>query len=205
MISVIDYGCGNLGSVVNMLQRVGHQATVIRTAEEILAAEKLILPGVGAFDTGMSQLRQNGLVEALEERVIAQGVFLLGICLGMQLLLASSDEGQTEGLGWIPGRVAKLKADPERRLRVPNMGWREVHANSDAKLFDAADASPRFYFVHSYYAADVPEAYVAATSVFDTPFPCAVQHETVFGTQFHPEKSHRFGMALMKNFAELKR
>ena len=204
MISVSDYGCGNLGSVVNMLQRVGHRATVIRTPEEVLAAEKLILPGVGAFDTGMSRLRENGLAGALEERVIRQGTCLLGICLGMQLLLESSEEGDAPGLGWIPGRVSRLGPDAERKLRVPNMGWREVHARKGAALFDSEEATPRFYFVHSYYAADVPEAYVAATAVFGEPFTCAVQRENVFGTQFHPEKSHRYGMALIQKFAELK-
>jgi len=202
MISVLDYGCGNIGSIVNMLRRVGQPSTVIRTPEEVLRSQKLILPGVGAFDTGITYLRQGSFQEALEERVLRQGIPLLGVCLGMQLLLEASEEGQQPGLGWVPGRAVRFQFAPAEKLRVPHMGWTQVHAAPGAKLFEQTDEPSRFYFAHSYRATQVPESWAAAHADYGGRFVCALQKDNIYATQFHPEKSHRHGMELLKRFAE---
>ena len=203
MISIVDYGCGNLGSISNMLRKVGSPSQVVSTADEILSASKLILPGVGHFDHGMAHLNAHGLVPALEQRVLGDKVPILGICLGMQLLLGSSEEGTLPGLGWVPGRVVRFQVPDSTRLRIPHMGWSEVEAITGATLFAGFDSTPRFYFVHSYHAADVPAASVAAWAYYGERFVCALQHDNIHATQFHPEKSHRYGLHLLRQFAEL--
>lgn len=214
MIGVIDYGCGNMGSIVNMLLRTGHEAVVIDRPEQAEDVTQLVLPGVGAFDAGMRHLAERGWVDALDRQVRQDGKPLLGICLGMQLLLESSEEGTQPGLGWIPGRVIRFSnrnADGSPR-RVPHMGWNTVAPAANSHLladwFDS-DERPRYYFVHSYHAADVEPSAVAGTTRYgDEAFTSAIESRgngmTVMATQFHPEKSHRFGIALLNRFAELK-
>jgi glutamine amidotransferase len=198
-ITVVDYGVGNVGSVVNMLKRVGARVEVASDAEGVGRAEALLLPGVGHFDAGMRLLHERDLVRVLERRVHGAQVPVLGICLGMQMLGEGSDEGARPGLGWIAGRCRKLA--PEGGLPVPHMGWSET-AGRDPVLFGETGPSPRFYYVHSYHLVCASASDVAATCEYGGEIvTAAVRRGHVFGTQFHPEKSHRFGLGLMTGFA----
>jgi len=201
-IGIISIGAGNLGSIPNMLKRLGVTAFIATNPDEIARAEKLILPGVGAFDTAMNSLRDRSLVGILGERVLGDRVPLLGICLGMQLLAERSDEGQTAGLGWISGAVRRLPVERNdgKRLLVPHMGWNTVRVEKASPLFHNLDSNSRFYFVHSYYFACDNQDDALATTEYGIRFPSAVQKGHIQGVQFHPEKSHRFGLQLLRNF-----
>jgi len=207
LISIIDYGVGNLGSVQNMLKHIGVKSQIVKTPLEIQAADKIILPGVGSWDNGMSKLKDSGFLTALNKRVLDDKVPVLGICLGMQLLLNCSEEGTLPGLGWIEGKVKKFdfifQQNENKKLRIPHMGWNIVKASALTKLTQFDDEETRFYFVHSYYAKIDNSHDVLMTCNYGYEFTCAIHHENIWGVQFHPEKSHKFGMALMKNFAEL--
>lgn len=203
MIAIVDYGVGNLASIGNMLRKIGASSVVTSDEKEIARAEKLILPGVGSFDYGMQSLEERGLTRVLNDRVIGDGVPVLGICLGVQLFTRGSDEGQAAGLGWIPGRTVRF--DRERLSsahRIPYMGWANVEAAADSRLLCGLPAESRFYFVHSYHLQCEASGDVIAFAVHGYPYPAAVERDNVIGVQFHPEKSHRFGMALLKNFVE---
>lgn len=199
-VSIVDYGLGNLGSVANMLKRVGALNNRVTAPDEILAAERILLPGVGAFDKGTALLRDAGLVEALRE-FAASGRPLLGICLGMQLLLDSSEEGVSEGLGLIPGRSRRFEG--ASGLRVPHMGWNSVTPRRGDPLFASLPDDNRFYFVHSYRVVPTREEDVLATTTYGASFASMIRRDNVIGAQFHPEKSHAFGMVVLRNFAEL--
>jgi glutamine amidotransferase len=200
---IVDYGMGNLGSILNMLKHVGVDSMISAEPAEIEAAGKLILPGVGAFDNGMKNLAERGLVPLLRQRVDA-GVPILGICLGAQLLFERSEEGVLPGLGWIRGQVTRFAfPEGERRLKVPHMGWNVVESRQPSPLFEGASGEQRFYFVHSYYMSCADERDVLSTTPYGQTFVSGVQRGNVYGVQFHPEKSHKFGMRLLKNFAEL--
>ena len=207
MISIVNYGVGNLGSIANMLSHIGVESQIISTSEEILAAEKLILPGVGAFANAMKELNTRGFIDPLNEAVLEKKTPVLGICLGMQLLCEGSEEGDAvgAGLGWIKGTARKFDFSAlDQRLRIPHMGWKEVDVPKEGRLFDPGERErQRFYFVHSYHmvCADVED--VAATADYGYPFTAAVEKGHIFGAQFHPEKSHRFGMTLLENFAKV--
>lgn len=204
MIGVVDYGVGNLGSVLNMLKRVRVLARVVADAGGLRGVEKLILPGVGAFDPAMTRLAESGLLEALHDRVMRDGTPVLGLCLGMQLLTEGSQEGRLPGLGWIPGNTRRFRFDEDKdRLKIPHMGWNTVRPRPGAALFRGLEDEARFYFVHSYHVVCARDGDIAATVRHGYEFTAAVQSGHVFGTQFHPEKSHRFGMRLLRNFGEL--
>lgn len=201
MISVLDDGIGNIGSILNMLKKVGAQARAVTDAAGVLASDKLILPGVGTFDAGMALLNQSGMREALDEKVAA-GTPLLGICLGMQMLGRGSEEGPGDGLCYIPFDLKRFRLPQSSGLKVPHMGWDEVAVvQQGAALVSELPDEPRFYFVHSYYAVCDDPADVLMTCEYGHPFAAAVHRANVWGTQFHPEKSHRFGMALLRAFA----
>jgi len=202
MITVIDYGMGNVGSILNMLKKIRVAAAVSSGIEDIRAADKLILPGVGAFDNGIRSLNERGLIELLQERIIEDRIPILGVCLGMQLLTESSEEGNLKGLGFIRARTVRFKFE-KNNLKVPNMGWNFVEIKKESKLFKKMDRNSRFYFVHSYYVVCENKEDILATTVYGFPFVSAFEVENIFGVQFHPEKSHKFGMQLLKNFAEL--
>ena len=203
MIVVIDYGMGNLGSILNMLKKVGAQATISSDSAVIGAADKLILPGVGAFDAGMQRLHELNLVETLTRRVTREHTPVLGVCLGMQLLTQGSEEGDLPGLGWIEGRTRRFAFGPEHGgLKVPHMGWNTVSCKKEAPLFAGLEPDSRFYFVHSYYVRCARREDVLATTTHGVEFDSAVSRGNIMGTQFHPEKSHRFGMAVLANFVE---
>jgi len=207
MISIIDCGMGNLGSVKNMLKHIGVESEIISTPSDIITAKKIILPGVGSWDNGVKKLHESGLLEALNNRVLRDKVPVLGICLGMQLLLESSEEGSLPGLGWIEGTVNKFDFSDDSfknmKLRVPHMGWNVIETNKASYLTDDLVGETRYYFVHSYHAVVTHQSDALMTCNYGYPFTCAVQKDNIWGTQFHPEKSHKFGMALMKKFAEI--
>ena len=206
MITIVNYGMGNLGSIQNMLQRIGVKARISSSREEILEAEKLILPGVGAFDTGMANLAQSGLREVLDEMVLVRQTPVLGVCLGMQLLTRSSEEGRLPGLGWIDAETIRFRFDPKTTgLKIPHMGWNTVKPATGAALFTGFAEPPRFYFVHSYHVVCAAAAEVAATVNHGSEVTAAVARGHVMGVQFHPEKSHAYGMKLLKTFAALPR
>jgi imidazole glycerol-phosphate synthase subunit HisH len=201
-VSVIDYGLGNVGSVVNMLKRIGVRATLASSPEDIRSAEILVLPGVGHFDTGMRNLAERRLVEPLNDAVVQKKVPALGICLGMQLFSKRSDEGELPGLGWIDAETRRFAFPAGVSLPVPHMGWSETRA-VDRSLFDGFEEPPRFYYVHSYHVACGRSADVAATCSYGIEFTAAIRKDHIVGTQFHPEKSHRYGMTLLKSFLRL--
>jgi glutamine amidotransferase len=199
-IGLVDYGLGNLGSVTNMLKRVGAESHRVSTGEEVLASDKVLLPGIGAFDTGMLRLRDHGLFDPLRE-FAASGRPLFGICLGMQLLLDSSEEGVEPGLGLIPGTSARFAEEPD--LRVPHMGWNIVTPTREDPLVADLEPDSRFYFVHSYKVVPDRQADVLGTTEYGGSFASMIRSGNVMGAQYHPEKSHAFGMRVLKNFAGL--
>ena len=205
MIVIVDYGVGNLASVRNMLKRIGVEALVSGDTAVIRSASKLILPGVGAFDVGMQNLAAKGFIELLRERVLDQGVPVLGICLGMQLLTRSSEEGSLPGLGWIDAHTKKITPEEGgvETLRVPHMGWNTVDiVNKACPLVQDLPVDSRFYFVHSYHVDCNDRRDVLGATTYGKPFTSMVWHGNIYGAQFHPEKSHKFGMAVLRNFAE---
>ena len=199
-VSLVNYGVGNLGSLRNMFRRLGIQTEDLTAPDQLQRASRVLLPGVGAFDHGMAALRDGDWVDSIRQHV-STGKPLLGICLGMQLLLDSSEEGQLPGLGFVPGIVRRFR--PTTNLRVPHMGWNFVSSAIQNKLFTNLDKDSRFYFVHSYYAEPKHEANVLTTTHYGHSFASAIVSENVYGTQFHPEKSHSFGMKLLENFSKL--
>ena len=202
-IAIVDVGMGNVGSVANMLRRVGAAAVRTDDPEVLASADGVVLPGVGAFDVGMARLGERGLGEVLRHEVVEAGTPVLGICLGMQLMADSSEEGDAAGLGWIPGRVARLPVDaPGGRQPVPHMGWNTARPVRPDSPFDALDDDARFYFVHSFAFAPADRDSVLAETDYGITFASAVRHANVTGVQFHPEKSHRHGMAFLRHFAE---
>jgi imidazole glycerol-phosphate synthase subunit HisH len=205
MIVIIDYGFGNPKSVANMLRRVGAEVEISRDPEVVERADKLVLSGVGAFDAGMAQLEGTGLLPLLRSRVLDDRVPIIGLCLGMQLLTESSEEGRAPGLGWIPGRTVRFRfAGREPEPRIPHMGWNTVRIARPNAVLAAEpgdESAPRFYFAHSFHVV-CDEPYVAGWTEYGYEFPAVIGSGHIWGTQFHPEKSHRFGMRLLRNFAE---
>ena len=203
MIVIIDYGIGNLASVLNMFKKIGVKDVVISNDPEIIyKASKLLLPGVGAFDAGMNNLEISGLIPVLNKKVNEEKVPILGICLGMQLLTKKSEEGTKPGLAWIDAETVKFNPDPALKLKVPNMGWNYIKVTKKNPLVDSETKS-RFYFVHSYYVKCIDENQSIATSNFGIDFTCMVNKNNIYGAQFHPEKSLKFGMKLLENFSKL--
>ena len=210
MITIIDYGMGNLGSIQNMFEKkIKVKCEITSDLERIRAAEKLLLPGVGAFDTAVGRLSQGGLREALDFKVLEKKTPILGICLGMQLLTNGSDEGKLPGLGWIDAYTHRFSFEKAEGLKVPHMGWNEVNLSQESLLTTglrelvAKPDNPRFYFVHSYYVKVKNQSNSILKTNFGHEFDSAIQKDNIYGAQFHPEKSHKFGVQLFKNFAEL--
>lgn len=203
MITIIDYGMGNLGSVQNMFKRIGAQTEISGDANAIAQATKILLPGVGAFDSAMQKIADSYLIAILNQKALVEKVPILGICLGMQLLTKGSEEGTLPGLGWVDAQTVKFKFEPETKLKIPHMGWNQIYPQKQSALLDTLPPEPRFYFVHSYHVQCNNAEDVLATTSFGGNFHSMLQHENIYGAQFHPEKSHKFGMKVLKNFAEL--
>lgn len=203
MIAIVDHGYANIRSVDRMLRRLNHIPLVIDRPADVKRADKIILPGIGAFDAPMRQLKELGLIEALTEHAIVRQRPILGICVGMQIMTRRSEEGGAEGLGWIDGECRRFRPPADTKLRVPHMGWNKVDIAPGADLFAGFGAEAKYYFVHSYYVTLQDKAATAATCSYGIDFCAAFQKDNIFGVQFHPEKSHRFGLGLLKAFADL--
>lgn len=203
MITIVNYGMGNLGSVQNMCKRIGVPSEITSDPAVIEKSTKLLLPGVGAFDAAMQRIAESGLRTVLDKKVMEEKVPTLGICLGMQLLTDSSEEGVLPGLGWIPAKTLKFKFPPDSKLKIPHMGWNYVFQKNKSALTDDLPEEPRFYFVHSYYVKCNDEQDVLMTTPYGPDFHSIVQRGNVYGAQFHPEKSHKYGMKLLDNFAKI--
>ena len=205
-IIIVDYKMGNLGSIANMLKKVGYPAQISDQPDAIRSATKLILPGVGAFDTAMQNIAELELAEVLRHKVLEDKVPILGVCLGMQLFANGSEEGQLPGLGWIDAKVVKFdlkKNTQHSKLRIPHMGWNFINIQKQSEILKGLDNEARFYFVHSYHFVCQNEEDVLAKTFYGYDFVSMVKRANIIGAQFHPEKSHRFGMTLYRNFAEL--
>lgn len=201
MIIIVDYNTGNLNSIKNILKKIGADSLITNDPDKISNATKLILPGVGHFDYGMRNLQSLNLIEVLNKKVLEEKVPILGICLGVQLFTKGSEEGNEPGLGWIDGRTRAFdKNRLDTRLKIPHMGWSDVRFKPGSKLFNGFTETPRFYFVHSYHLVcnNPHDEMVYGEHGYE--FVAGVEHENVVGVQFHPEKSHRFGMKVMENF-----
>lgn len=203
MIRIIDYGLGNILAFQNMYKRLNVETGIARTAADLDDASKLILPGVGAFDHAMQLLNQSGMRAKLDALVLERKVPVLGICVGMQILAGSSEEGSAAGLGWIDGSVKNFANLRQQQLVLPHMGWNDVRPIATTGLFDQLQSDARFYFLHSFYFECQSADDVAAVSSYGIEFSCAVRKQNIFGVQFHPEKSHHYGSRLLQNFAEL--
>lgn len=199
MLTIIDYGLGNISAIQNVYKQLNISSKLATQPQELMDATKIILPGVGAFDSAMKKLIQSEMLSALKQKVIEEKIPLLGICVGMQILANSSEEGSHEGLGWIKGKVKKIP----HKLRLPHMGWNTISQLRPNKLFNLLDSDTQFYFLHSYYFDCDSKTDVLAQTQYGFDFPCVVNRENVYGVQFHPEKSHRYGTMLLKNFAEI--
>lgn len=202
MLGIVNYGVGNIKAFANIYHRLGIKHFIINNLQELAQATHLILPGVGSFDYAMSKLNSSGMVDALHTMVLEKHVPVLGICVGMQMLAKSSDEGELPGLGWLNATVNKF-ALTDISLPLPHMGWNTLRQIKQCPLFKDMPADPRFYFLHSYYMHCVNHEDVIATANYDSDFSCVVQHNNIFGIQCHPEKSHGAGVQLLKNFGEL--
>ena len=204
MIAIVDYGIGNIGSISNMLKRVKAKSYLASTKEDIKKAEKIILPGVGHFGSGMAALRNSGLIEILEHKVFVEKVPVLGVCLGMQLMSDGSEEGNEKGLGWISGKVKHFShLNTQGNIRIPHMGWNFVNSTKAHALTNNLIDKSKFYFVHSYYFECQNANDKLLNTQYGEEFTSAIQKDNIMGVQFHPEKSHKYGMRLMENFVGL--
>lgn len=203
MIAIINYGLGNLASIRNMFKRIGAEAVVTNEIEEIRKADKLLLPGVGHFKKGMTNLNDSGLREVLQDEVVMKKKPILGICLGAQLMTRHSEEGDIDGLGWVDADTVKFDRTKLGSLPIPHMGWTDIAVKNSCELWKDLPEDPRFYFVHSYHFRFQQEFEITATARYGYDFACAFQKGNVYGAQFHPEKSHKFGMKVLENFNKL--
>lgn len=204
MIGIINYGSGNIGAIANIYKQLKIPHFISSDLNGLATADRFILPGVGAFDSTMRYLNDSGLLQMLNEQVGELGKPILGICVGMQILAESSEEGVLPGLGWIKGRVKKIDTSKiDTRLKLPHMGWNTLTKTSDHPLFENVDSSFGFYFLHNFYFDAFQEDNVVARVTYGAEIPCAVRSGNVMGVQFHPEKSHHNGVAIFRNFASL--
>jgi glutamine amidotransferase len=203
MITIINYGLGNLGSVQNMLKRIGAPCKITSDLKEIEDAQKILLPGVGAFDSAIQKIDELNLRSVLVHKAKVDKIPFLGICLGMQLLTRGSEEGVLNGLDLVPAKTIKFNFDNTQNLKIPHMGWNYVKVNTQSKLTEGFTPEHRFYFVHSYKVVCDDNTNSILKTNYGGDFDGAIQNENVYGTQFHPEKSHKYGMHLLTNFAKI--
>jgi glutamine amidotransferase len=200
MITIIDYGAGNLGSIQNMIKKTGFKAIISNKEEDILNADRLILPGVGSFDFGMTQLKNSGLIESINKKVIELKTPILGICLGLQLFTDKSEEGHMKGLSWFKAETVKFNFSNNINLKIPHMGWNQIKIMKESRLFENLPNESRFYFVHSYHlkCLEINDSLIQTHYGYD--FVSGLEKDNIVGVQFHPEKSHKFGMQIFNNF-----
>jgi glutamine amidotransferase len=202
MITIIDYKTGNLGSIQNILKKIGESSIISSDPSIISNATKIILPGVGSFDTGMRNIIELKLFEILNSKALVEKIPILGICLGMQLMSEKSEEGILPGLGWIKGDVRRFTFHNTNEYKIPHMGWNFVSIRKDCRLLEGMYNDPRFYFVHSYHFSPANVENILASTEYESEFISAVENGNILGVQFHPEKSHKFGLRLLRNFVE---
>jgi imidazole glycerol-phosphate synthase subunit HisH len=198
MVAIVDYGVGNLMAIQNIIKKVGGNSVITSDAKVISEAQKIILPGVGSFDYCADQLASRNLVPVLEEEILNRKKMVLGLCVGAQLMTEKSEEGKAKGLGWV--KASTVKFDETKVPVIPHMGWTDITFKKQSPLARGFENEARFYFVHSYHFLFYDATQVLASAKFEYEFACAFQHDNIFGVQFHPEKSHRFGMRLFENF-----
>jgi len=203
MITIIDYKTGNLGSIQNILKRIGEDSVITSDRDVIAGASKIILPGVGAFDTGMRNLTGLNLKDILNQKVLDEKTPILGICLGMQLMSTGSEEGTLPGLGWIQAETVRFNFSDKISYKNPHMGWNFVEQRKESRLLTGMYPDARFYFVHSYYLKAHDTSDILTSTKYEIDFSSSVERNNIAGVQFHPEKSHKFGMKLLKNFVDL--
>jgi glutamine amidotransferase len=203
MIVIVDYGLGNLGSIRNMLKRIGASAEITSDPEKIDSAEKLILPGVGKFDAAIEKIDSLGMRKLLDKKALIDKTPILGICLGMQLLTNGSEEGSLPGLGWIDADTIKFNFAEDQKLKIPHMGWNLVKKSTQSPLTEGFDDQFRYYFIHSYYVRVADEKNSILKTDYGLEFDSAIQKDNIFGAQFHPEKSHKYGIHLLSNFVNI--
>jgi glutamine amidotransferase len=201
MITIVNYGLGNLGSIQNMLRKIGSPSIITSDYKEIEQATKLILPGVGAFDSGMHKLKELELIELLNKKVLVEKTPILGVCLGVQLMTNSSQEGILPGLGWFDAETVRFDfRGISGKYSLPNMGWQDVYLQKDSALYENMPTDSRFYFVHNFHLKANNEKDISLTANYGYEYVVGLDHENILGVQFHPEKSHKFGMRLYQNF-----
>lgn len=203
MITIVDYGTSNLGSMRNMLKKLGVKSTIASCPQVLDDAAKIIVPGVGSFDAGMKKLTESGMLEVLTRKATVEKVPVLGVCLGMQLMTRGSEEGRLSGLGWIDGKTVGFRRDVDPGIRIPHMGWNSVQASKKSAVLEGLQSAPRFYFAHSFFVSLVDSQDLLLEAAYGSQsFAAAFEKDNLVGVQFHPEKSHRYGMLLIRNFAE---
>lgn len=203
MLVILDYGIGNVSSIHNILKKVGVDSIISGDKEVVATASKIIFPGMGAFDNCMVRFNESGLRDTVQKKALDEKTPVLGICVGLQMFMETSEEGNQKGLGWVSGATVKFKGDKmSTPLKIPNMGWLEVAPCKPSKLMENMQA-PRFYFAHSFHVVPSDSQDALMEAMYGYKFVTAIEKENLIGVQFHPEKSHRFGMQLLKNFATL--
>lgn len=201
MLTIVDYGIGNLFSIFNMLKKAGSNAIISSNVSDIEKSEKLLLPGMGHFDNCMDKFNQSGLRDIIEQKVLIDKIPVLGICVGLQMFMKNSEEGKMDGLDWINGETIRFRKEKMgSELKIPNMGWLEIKKEKNSPLLFGLDDA-RFYFAHSYHVNVEDKTDILTTAQYGYNFTVGIEKENIMGVQFHPEKSHRFGMQLLKNFA----
>ena len=204
MIAILDYGLGNIQAFLDIYKKLNINAAIVSIPEDLQKAKKLVLPGVGAFDWAMKRLNESGLRNMLDELVLNKNIPILGICVGMQMMAKISEEGSLDGLGWIEGEVVKFDQSKfSQPTHLPHMGWNDVEPTSKNGLFKNLETGSRFYFLHSYYFSPYSHENLLSTTNYNVSFASSVNRNNIYGVQFHPEKSHNWGIQLLKNFAEI--
>ncbi len=205
MISIIDYGSGNINAISNIYDKLKIPYDIVSTPKQLENSNKIILPGVGSFDHCMQKLNQSGLKDILNRKVLIEKTPVLGICIGLQLMAEKSEEGECSGLGWIKGEVKKFNKNIIiHKPKIPHMGWNTIKVVNKAELFKGINLEKGFYFIHSYYIDTLNDENIMTTTVYGDVFVSGIYSSNIFAVQFHPEKSHSNGMKLLKNFSEIK-